>query len=169
MKLIPLTQGMVAKVSNCDYAYVRQWKWCYRKCNNGKGGYAVRNRVRPERGTVLMHRVIAARKGLDLSVEIDHRDLDKLNNQRRNLRRATRAQNKSNCPMPSTNKSGFKGVSRITKTGGWLAQIKVNGRTKNLGSFPGTHAGKVEAARRYNEAALRYFGDFVRLNRGVAL
>jgi len=167
MKLISLTQGRVTKVSNCDYAYLMRWKWCYRKCNNGNGGYALRTLRHPKSETVLMHRVIAARQGLDLSHEIDHRDLDKLNNQRRNLRPATRAQNKSNCRMPSTNKSGFKGVSRIAKTSGWLAQIKVNNKTENLGSFPSTQAGKMAAARCYNEAALRYFGDFACLNPGV--
>jgi hypothetical protein len=39
MKLIPLTQGKVAKVSDRDYAFLRQWKWCHRKCNNGNEGH----------------------------------------------------------------------------------------------------------------------------------
>lgn len=167
MKQIPLTDGKFAEVSDCDYAYLRRWKWCYHKCNNGNGGYAVRNISRPQHGTVLMHRVIAVRKGLDIQDEIDHHDLNKLNNQRRNIRLATRSQNKGNCKRPITNKSGFKGVSRIAKTGGWLAHIKINCKGKNLGSFPGTEIGRIAAARCYNKAALEYFGKFACLNTGV--
>lgn len=164
MRLIPLTQGKVARVSDRDYAFVMQWKWCYHKCNNGRDGYAVRTLPRPRGGTALMHRVIAMRMGLPSSCEVDHRDLDKLNNQRSNLRPATRSQNKGNCIAPRTNRSGFKGVSRIAKTGGWLAQIKTGKKAINLGSFSGTEAGKRLAAQAYNKAALRYFGEYAQLN-----
>ena len=167
MKRIPLTDGKFALVSDCDYAYLWQWNWCYHRCNNGNDGYAVRNAPRPQCETILMHRVIASRKGLDILNEVDHCDHNKLNNQRRNIRLATRSQNKGNCKRPTTNKSGFKGVSRIAKTGGWLAQIKVKQKAMNLGSFPGTKAGRIAAARCYNKAALEYFGEFAYLNPGI--
>ena len=167
MRTIPLTQGKEALVSDCDYKYLVQWKWCYRKCNTGKCGYAVRNAPRPKGGTILMHRVIAARKKLNLSYKVDHRDRNKLNNQRQNLRSATPTQNNANSVAPVTNRSGFKGVSPIAKTGGWLALIKCHKKAENIGSFPGTRKGKKAAARAYNRQALRHFGKYAYLNRGV--
>ena len=47
----------------------------------------------------------------------------------------------------------------------WIASIKVNGKTKTLGSF--LH--KEEAALAYNNAASLYFGDFAVLNDIISL
>lgn len=41
MKEIPLTQGKVASVDDCDYEYLNQWKW--HPLKSGKTFYAVRN------------------------------------------------------------------------------------------------------------------------------
>ena len=64
MKTIPLTQGKVAIVSDADYAYLKQWTWCYCKDSKGPGGYAVRGIWRNGRThLVKMHRVVAGRSG----------------------------------------------------------------------------------------------------------
>jgi hypothetical protein len=160
VKRIPLTQGKEALVSDQDYKYLMQWKWYYLKANSGKGGYAARKGPRPAQRQIYMHKGVAARKGL--SGEIDHHDQNKLNNQRRNLRSTNHSGNAGNCGVRTNNKSGFKGVTQYKR---WCAQISIHGKMKGLGYFPGTEAGKKQAARAYNKAAKAHFGKFAYLNK----
>ena len=101
-----------------------------------------------------MHNVIAG------APQVDHVNGDGLDNRRANLRPASTAQNARNRSRPSTNRSGFKGVSWVRDRGHWRAGIKVDGRSLNLGSF----ADPVEAAKAYDEAARRLHGKFARPN-----
>lgn len=90
---------------------------------------------------------------------IDHRDSDKLNNRRENLRKCTLAQNAWNQRLRRTNRSGFKGVDRYVD-GRWRARIKAHGITTFLGYFQTAD----EAARAYDDAARAQHGEFARLN-----
>ena len=54
--------------------------------------------------------------------------------------------------------SEFKGVHR--NNGKWRAAIRVNNKRLHLGYF----TDEVLAAKAYDEAAKKYFGDLVRLN-----
>lgn len=138
-----------------------QWKWYFAK--RSKSGYAVRKGPRPAQELIYMHKQVAKRKGLH--GEIDHRNKIKLDNRRPNLRPATDTQNKGNCELRSTNKSGYRGVYWYAQTGRWCSQIKVNYKHKHLGFFPPTRAGKTAAARAYNKAARKHFGKFAYLNK----
>jgi hypothetical protein len=162
MKRIPLTQGQFALVSDCDYAYLAQWKWCFSQRTNRRDGYAIRRGSGPTRATIYMHKVIATRKGF--SGEVDHRNQNKLDNQRRNLRPATRSQNKGNCGPRSDNQSGFKGVYWDLDRQKWAASIRCNGKTQHLGLFPATKIGNYKAACAYNRAARKHFGRYAALN-----
>lgn len=154
MKKIPLTQNKFALVDDEDYDFLMQWKW---HCT-GKG-YAARNLnsgSRHGRKTMLMHRAIL-KCG---SSHVDHRDLDRLNNQKRNLRPATFAQNRANSTAMKNSISGIKGVhwhSRIKK---WMARIGGGETRKHLGYFKD----KKDAAIAYNNAAVKKYGEFARLN-----
>lgn len=92
-------------------------------------------------------------------LQVDHRDLNRLNNRKENLRLATNRQNHANRPAQRNNTTGFKGVTK-TKTA-YLARICVNQKSIHLGSF----RDPIEAACAYNVAATRHFGEFARLNR----
>ena len=156
MKRIPLTKGRFATVWDCD---LLPGNWCY-----NKRGYACRRRKKSD-GTgskmILMHRVIAERAGMRIDgLEVDHIDGDRLNNRRSNLRVATLSQNQFNRPANKNNTSGYKGVCWCGQTRKWQAAICVMGRSHKLGRFPD----KIEAARAYNEAALKYHGEFACLN-----
>lgn len=59
--------------------------------------------------------------------QIDHANLDRVDNRWGNLREATPRRQRTNAPAPSTNTSGYKGVSRH-HTGKWVAHIRINGR-----------------------------------------
>ena len=59
--------------------------------------------------------------------QIDHINLNKLDNRWVNLRQATNAENCRNQPLKSNNKLGVKGVHR-NKRGEYVAQLIVNGK-----------------------------------------
>ena len=62
--------------------------------------------------------------GLDMTNLIDHKDMNRLNNQRLNLRPATHSQNKANRNAQVNSKSGIKGVSYSSKRNKWCAYGK---------------------------------------------
>jgi hypothetical protein len=144
MKMIPLTKGKYAKVDNEDYEYLSKRKWHY------SSGYA-------SSGGQLMHRVIM---NAPSDMQVDHKDQDKLNNQRSNLRLCTSRENRLNTGKRSDNISGFKGVTWRRDRRKWQAGIKVKGKNIHLKMFLTIE----EAARAYDEAAKKYFGDHAWLN-----
>lgn len=148
---IPFTNSAGTTVVDFDdFPKVRDQKW--RKDN----GYASRSVTRI--GRVYMHRVIM---GVEGDVQIDHRDHDTLNNRRSNLRLATVSQNGGNQLKTSkTTYSKWKGVSKSCGDGTWRAYIQCDGKPIRLGVY----ATEIEAARAYNDAATRLFGQFALLN-----
>lgn len=157
MKQIRLTKGKFTRVSDSWFRFLNQWNWCAQRC--GLYFYAARRDA--EGRMVLMHRVITSAKPGEV---IDHRDLDGLNNQCRNLRRASHSQNHGNANKLRGNyTSQFKGVcwSAVNLTNPWLAYITFNSQRTYLGYHPTPE----RAAKAYNRAAARLFGRFARVNK----
>lgn len=88
--------------------------------------------------------------------EIDHINRIKTDNRIENLRLAANIENARNKSIPSTNKSGAKGVSWKSANRKWCAQIRVNGRPKHLGLFESIE----EASKAYEQVAQAIHGDF---------
>lgn len=65
--------------------------------------------------------------------QIDHIDGVKTNNKITNLRDVDYQENRRNLPIQHNNKSGLPGVYKCTRSGVWVAQIKVCGRQVYLG------------------------------------
>ncbi len=163
MKEIQLTQGQVALVDDEDFERVSQFKWhAHFNRTYANGGAFLASRTvgaRGNRSTVYLHRLIIEAGTGQI---IDHIDGNPLNNQRHNLRIATRSVNGANTSqiLLTRNRSGFRGVSFYTPYSKWRAQIKATNRTVTLGYF----TDKLEAAKAYNEAAKKYHGEFATLN-----
>lgn len=89
---------------------------------------------------------------------IDHKDGNGLNNTKENLRLSCHKTNGYNRKQGS-NKTGYKGVSVSRKK--YKAEIKYNG----VKIYLGTSDHPVICAKMYNDAALKYFGEFALLNK----
>lgn len=103
-------------------------------------------------------------KGSEPPAELDHRNHQKTDNQFRNLRKATRAQNQANAKLRSDNSSGFKGVSQrvyISRRTGkprvtFWAKISFNSIVHHVGVF----ATAKLAHQEYCKAAKHLNGEF---------
>jgi len=88
--------------------------------------------------------------------EIDHKNRIRSDDRWANLREATRSQQRGNIRLPSTNKSGMRGVCRSRAPNKWIAQINENGRKIYLG----TYQTKLAAYTAYRNAARAHYGEF---------
>lgn len=98
---------------------------------------------------------------IDFSSIFDHKDRDFLNNQKENLRKCTQSLNMANRSKYGKYSSKYKGVSFCVRDDCWRAHIKINGKSKSLGTF----MTEVGAAKAYNSAASTAFGEFAVLNK----
>lgn len=159
---IALTQGQVAIVDDEDYEHLAQFRWHAHKRRGDF--YAARNirREDGERRVQFMHRDIMLPPDYDLwsGVEVDHEDQNGLNNQRHNLRMATKMQNSQNSRKYKGGHPTLKGISMIKKTGRWISVITVNKVRMVLGMFDDP----VDAAKAYDQAAIEHFGAFASPN-----
>ena len=147
MQKLELSDGTFALVDDKDYHLVSKYKWWYDK------GVGVQGWV--EGKQVLLHRFLF--NETKTTNKIDHRDRNKRNNLRTNLRYATWSQN--NCNRGSWNPNGYKGISK-RDNGKWVSKIKIRGRSIHVGYFNSA----LEAAIAYNKAAKKYHGEFACLN-----
>lgn len=124
-----------------------------RRLSITRSGYAV---FRAGEKIIYLHRLIEPR-----NETTDHRDGDRRNNQRSNLRPCSQAENTRNRQSLSrNNSSGAKGVSK-TASGSWRARIWLNWKEIYLGAFPTIE----DATRAYDEAARKLHGEFASPNR----
>lgn len=90
----------------------------------------------------------------DKSIQIDHIDLDGLNNRKSNLRYATQTENARHKTLYRNNEIGFTGVRFID--GIYEARITVNNKLISLGRTK-----DIEEAKRLRiEAEKKFFGEF---------
>lgn len=148
----------VAFVDDRDYAEVSAFRWFVRYVpqkgdrQQDQGPYAVKSL--PGNRQISMHQFLT---GWAMTDHIDH---DGLNNQRSNLRPATKAQNLTNSRPRVGYSSSYKGVYWSRTARKWTAQIKIDRKSTHLGYY----ADEKEAAMAYDRAARQVFGEYAYLN-----
>ena len=90
----------------------------------------------------------------------DHRNGNGLDNRRANLRICTLSENRMSSRKREGCSSQYKGIAWDKYRQKWQAYINVDGKRQHLGRFEDER----EAARAYDQAAKKRFGNFARLN-----
>lgn len=98
-------------------------------------------------------------------VMVDHKNGVVDDNRLENLRKCNYQQNQRNQRLKKTNKSGFKGVSLHARSGKWVSQIRIANRRIHLGLFEQ----KEDAAKAYDDAAIKHHGEFAMTNKMMGL
>lgn len=155
MKIIVTSNHHRAIVDDADFRRFGHLKWRAMKPKNGRM-YVVRRSGAKE--MYYLHRCIM--NVTDSKIDVDHKDRNGLNCRKQNLRLCTRSLNNANSIKQKNTTSQFKGVSWFKPAKMWRAYIGYGGKRFWLGYF---HDEK-QAARTYDAAAKKYFGDFARLN-----
>ena len=144
---IPLwnTDGRFALVDDGD-SFIAQWRW-----RVDDEGYA---QTSLGGARVFMHSMLIMVPG---GCVVDHRNRDRTDNRRENLRFASARENAANRTRRRTATEPFVGV-RQTANGRWQARVGEGGR--HLGIFDTAE----DAARARDDAARKEYGDFATLN-----
>ncbi len=135
-----------AIVDAADHEWLSQWTW-----RLSGDGYAMRSerqngRCRPIR----MHRLILG-LGMNDPREGDHRNRNRLDYRRTNLRIAERGakDNQQNKPSYAGSSSQYRGVSWARRQRKWVARVRLDGKLHYLGYFADEdEAGAVASAWR---------------------
>lgn len=109
-----------------------------------------------------LHQAIIYLSGQEVpdDCEIDHKDNNPLNNLENNLRICKHSDNVKNRKNIMKHSSKYKGVSFYKHTNKWRAKLRAN----HVDVFLGYFVNEDDAAKAYNIAAIKYFGEFARLN-----
>lgn len=143
MPEVKLTNSpLVFLVDDEDYPIVSRITW------------SLDNKGYPHTSKFRIHQLVT---GLSFKL-VDHKDRNKLNNKKSNLRAASVAQNNANADIHKDSTTGFKGVTFVKRSGKYMARL--GSRKSFLGNFECAE----DAARAYDKAAKAKFGEFAHLN-----
>lgn len=157
-RIIYTKKGQEIIVDDENYEKLNKYTWYVIK--GGSTYYAARNgpMVKGKHSTIRAHRSIMGAKQGECVDHINHNGLD---NRKENLRICTNAENQHNSKLSKANTSGYKGVSWNERGQKFQAQIRVNCKAIALGY----HELPEDAARAYDRAAIKHFGEFAQTNK----
>lgn len=144
LDMLPKLQGKAWRENHAGYLITSKW--------SKKGNTTIR----------ASHLVTGKPKK---GVLIDHKDRDRTNNLRENLRGSTSSQNNANRSLKISTSSGYRGVWWSKTHKKWASRISKDGKRQNLGY----HDNAIEMARAYDAAAIITFGEFALTNKMLGL
>ena len=156
-RTIQLTRGLNTLIDEADFETVCHLRWHIR--GTGNNSYATHSEPTgstPKHRPVRLHRLLTSTAD---DKRIDHKNGDRLDNRKYNLRTATRLENNRNIHVPK-GKSRFKGVIWDASKNCWKARIGIEGKALYLGSSQTEE----ECALLYDAAARKFFGEFACTN-----
>lgn len=157
--LVPLTQGKFAIIDLDDIDKIEDYNWYCFKQNKYKNNYYARANI--DKKYIFMHSIIKPTKKGFIN---DHINRNGLDNRKQNLREATISQNRYN--SKSVDKTSiYKGVGYYKWTKKYLSRIGINHKIIHLGYFEN----EIDAAKVYDQAAIKYFGEFACTNEKLGL
>lgn len=151
--------GSKCMIDEIDADLLSICKWTVYKNRNTK--YVKYSSGQIELPTLSMHRLILGRVlGRDLlqNEEVDHKNLNGLDNTRGNLRLATSSQNAHNRSRRVDNTTGCKGVSLNGKY--YRVRVTVGGKRIDVGHFKTFE----DARDAYEKAEREHNGEFARFD-----
>jgi hypothetical protein len=166
---VPLRGGLFALVDATDAERVLARKWrerrhkhaptkVYAQCSYREDGF---------KRNASLHRFVMGCTAGDGRI-VDHINGDGLDNRRANLRITDHRGNATNVTRSKLQKrGGYKGVSWNPRAKKWQAsicggEVKANGKRRQL--YLGVFTDPADAARAYDAAAIKLFGEFGCLN-----
>jgi HNH endonuclease len=148
---IRLPHGHTALIDDDD-EWVLEYTWCASRMSTNRVLYYAQAWV--DSAHTYMHRLIM---DAPPHLEVDHKNGNGLDNQRKNMRLVTHQQNSFNRnALNKNNVSGFQGVHWHTKEQKWRARITIDGKKIELGEFRSYNAA-VQARKR---AEIKYYGKY---------
>lgn len=151
MKTILAKRGQNILVDDEDYEWLSQFSWW---CHTTSGRYTRPARYAGGKIVFLVHDLMRPQPGM----VVDHINGDPWDNRRLNLRVCSHKQNLQNRRTKIGKEIPFKGVTRKRRR--FQASITADGIEHYLGLYLTAE----EAARAYDDAALRLHGEFARMN-----
>lgn len=154
---IQITRGFTVLVDDEDMRWLKLFSWAASIGRDPNKVYAVTRRGGRKAKNTFMHRILV---DCPDGMVVDHINGNTLDNRKANLRVCTHRQNNQNGERRA-NKHGYRGVWQH-KCGLYYAQCKdADGRKRTSRPGCGTAA---EAARKHDEMAREFHGEFAVLN-----
>jgi hypothetical protein len=149
MTKIPLTNSpLFALVDDEDSERVLKYRWNLQKDGRIRGHYC-------SESTSLSRFIL----WFPVNV-VDHINGDQLDNRKENLRECSHSENIRNQKKQKGKSSKYKGVSWFKRVSKWIVHIKAEKKLIYLGYFED----EIEAAKVYDQAAIKYHKKFAKLN-----
>jgi len=141
-----------------DYDKIKEYKW-YVKKDYYSGCFYVSSHdlTTKNKKSIRLHRIVMDAKSDQI---IDHVNHDTLDNRKQNLRFCSHQENMRNKGKLKNTSSKYKGVSFHKRDKIYTAHITIDKKLIHLGTFKN----EIQAAMAYDEAAVKYFGEYANLN-----